>query len=130
MAQGEVQDRGKGPGREVERDVEAAGARELDVPVAQVVCVPAGERSAPVLAGEDRRILSRASQLDRRGGESASGRNVLEPGEIILVHRGDNVWVARGNVIQFERVLRHVVELERKGFGSGDGLAAQQLVGL
>ena len=76
------------------REVEPAVAATLTSQKPRSFGFPAGQRPAPVLAGQDRRVFARASQLDGRGRESARGRDVFEPGQVVLVHLGDDVRVA------------------------------------
>ncbi len=52
------------PGREVSDQVESAPARDFDFPEAQVIGAPAGARAAPVLAGQDGRVLALSADLD------------------------------------------------------------------
>ena len=94
----------------------------LDLPEAQVVWVNAGQRPAPVLSGQDRRIFSRAAQLDRARSISAGGRNVFEPRDVVLVHPGDDIAMAGRDVLELERVVLHVEQLECRRLGSRNGL--------
>ena len=118
------------PGREMERDVERpARATWTCQKPRSFGFQPA---SGPRQSWRVRTVgFSRVppSSIGRRI-ESAGGRDVLEPGEVVLVHLGDDVAVAGGDVLELERVVLHVEKLERRRLGARDRLAAQQLVGL
>ncbi len=50
----------------------------------------------------------------RTGSKPRRGRHVLEPGLVSGVHLGNDVGVLVGDVVQLERVVLHVEELERR----------------
>src|SRR5438552_2862540 len=74
---------------------------------------PPGARPAPVLARERDGIFLRRAQVNARRRVTARAAHVFEPLLVAAPHLLYEVGSLAGDVVDFERVVEHVVKFER-----------------